>query len=438
MFNALEHALRYQRIHGTRQLWREVLARLRRKLASVPGAASATAAVVDNLLWVSAIELAKQQAQSCSPLRLFKVPAAQPARISLVTDSISRGSLYGGVGTALLLGALLAQAHKRRLRIITRTEPPNPSALGAMLSTYGITLDGEVEFAFAPFHSASYELDQFDDEWFITTSWWTTAAVLGSVRPQAIWYLLQEDERMFYPHGDEHLRCSGVLSNPDIRYIVNTRLLFDHLVANGLPHLAERGQWFEPAFPARVFYPALIQTQTKRKLVFYARPHNVRNLFYFGIELLEVALARGILDLDQWDIVLMGKDIPRLRFDQGRYSPVQMENLTWTEYAALARQTDLALCLMYTPHPSYPPFDMAASGAVVVTNRFGNKQDLSAYSANIICGDPDLEAMLRALAQGLQLAVDGPARAANFRQNRLGQDWAASFADVVQAFRARG
>ena len=187
-----------------------------------------------------------------------------------------------------------------------------------------------------------------------------------------------------------------------------------------------------------MFHPAPRQPQAKRKLVFYARPHNVRNLFYFGIELLEVALARGILDLDQWDIVLMGKDIPRLRFDQGRYSPVQMENLSWTEYAALARQTDLALCLMYTPHPSYPPFDMAASGAVVVTNRFGNKQDLSAYSANIICGDPELEAMLLALAQGLQLAVDEPARVANFRQNRLGQDWTASFADVVQNFGARG
>ena len=106
MLNALERALRYQRVHGTRQLLREVLARVRRKLAGVPGAANATAAVVDHLLWVNAIELAKQQAQSCSPLRLFKVPASQPARISLVTDSISRGSLNGGDGTALLLGAL--------------------------------------------------------------------------------------------------------------------------------------------------------------------------------------------------------------------------------------------------------------------------------------------------------------------------------------------
>ena len=434
MLTVLERALRYHRIHGIRQLFRLLLVSLREKFALIPGASVAASAALDNLTWVSAIELSRQQTQSCTPLRLYKVPFAQPKRISVVTDSISRGSLYGGVGTALLLGALVAQAHNRRLRIITRTEPGSASGLFAVLSTYGIALDHEVEFAFAPTQGKTYELDEFDDEWFITTSWWTTAATLGSVRPHAIWYLLQEDERMFYPHGDEHLRCANIMTETSLRYIVNTRQLFDHLVCSGLSHLTERGQWFEPSFPPRVFYPAASLVQGKRKLVFYARPQNLRNLFYFGIELLELALARGVLDLECWDIVLLGKDIPRLRFDQGRYSPVQIENLCWADYAALARQTDLALCLMYTPHPSYLPLDMVASGSVVVTNRYGSKQDLSHYSPNIITGEAEIESMLTALAAGLQLATDESARAANFQKNRLGQDWNTSFAEVLKSF----
>jgi hypothetical protein len=391
--------------------------------------------VADDRGWVNAGELARKQAQMCAPLRLFSVPPGDTARVSVVTDSINRGSLYGGVGTAIIMAALLAEASGARLRIVTRTEKAHPAGLETVLDTYGITLTRDVEFAYAPFYDANYEIDFFERELFITTSWWTTAATVASVRSEFIVYLLQEDERMFYAHGDEHLRCSRILANRDIRFVINTRLLFEHLVASGLPNIATRGIWFEPSFPHQVFHPRERAQGAKRILMFYARPNNVRNLFFFGIEIIEAAITRGIIDLEQWDLVLVGKDIPKLRFDDGRYSPNAQENLSWTEYAALAGQTDLALCLMYTPHPSYPPFDLAASGAVVVTNRFGNKQDLSGYSGNIICGDPELEAMLRAMAEGVRLATDATRRSENYRANRLGADWKESFAGVLEHVR---
>jgi hypothetical protein len=90
---------------------------------------------------------------------------------------------------------------------------------------------------------------------------------------------------------------------------------------------------------------------------------------------------------------------------------------------------------MYTPHPSYPPLDLAASGAVVVTNRFGVKQDLGAYSRNILCAEPEREAMLAALAAGLRLAEDGPERQRRFAEQRLAGDWASTLAPLVQRFR---
>lgn len=434
---AIRRARRYQRMHGTRQLLRESVARAVRRFLGPGYTVAGGLAVPDEHGWVSVGDLVRKQAQQCVPLRLFTVPNGNTPRVSIVTDSINRGHLYGGVGTAIIMAALLAQASGGRLRVVTRNEPAQPAGFETVLETYGIELSQEVEFAYAPFFDTRYEIDAFEEELFITTSWWTTASTIASVRSDCVIYLLQEDERMFYPYGDEHLRCSRILSNPDIRFVVNTQLLFDHLVASGLPNVAARGTWFEPSFPHSVFYPRERADGAKRTLMFYARPNNLRNLFYFGIEVIEAAVTRGIIDLQEWDVVLVGKDIPKLRFDEGRYTPLVRENLSWTEYAALAGQTDLALCLMYTPHPSYPPFDLAASGAVVVTNRFGNKQDLGGYSRNIICGDADLESMLAAVADGVRLASDTRQRGENHRANMLGADWTQSLDGVVRILTGR-
>ncbi len=70
MLTVLERALRYHRIHGIRQLFRLLLVSLRQKFALIPGASVAASVALDNLTWVSAIELARQQTQSCTPLRL--------------------------------------------------------------------------------------------------------------------------------------------------------------------------------------------------------------------------------------------------------------------------------------------------------------------------------------------------------------------------------
>ena len=429
----LERALRYQRIHGTRKLISDGWARLRKRLRPTLAALPASVGGSDEHHgWVSARELVAKHQQACSGLRLFRIPAATPPRISLVTDSISKGSLYGGVGTSIIMAALLAESRGARLRIVTRTERAQPSAVAGVLGLYGIELTREVEFAFAPFYDSGYEIDSFPDELYITTSWWTTAATMASVPSKDIVYLLQEDERMFYPYGDEHLRCSQVLANADIRCIINTHLLYDHLVGSGLANLAGRAIAFEPSFPPSVYSPAASRAEGRRTLTFYARPNNVRNLYHFGLAVLETAISRGVIDLAEWDIVFMGKDIPKLRLDDGRYTPRRLENMSWNEYAELCGRTDLALCLMYTPHPSYPPFDMAASGAVVVTNRFGNKQDLGGYSANILCAEPELEAMVAEIGRGVALARDTARRQANHQANRLGRDWKQSFAEVLQ------
>ena len=265
---------------------------------------------------------------------------------------------------------------------------------------------------------------------FLTTSWWTTRSVLDSVGAHRVIYLLQEDERMFYPLGDEHLRASELLDHPNLQIVVNSKILFDHLVADGHPHIGSSGLWFEPSFPAKAFYPQWDAKRVKRNFLFYARPHNQRNLFYRGIEAIDAAVARGVLDLDHWELFFVGKDLPDLRVN-GTYKPRSIQTLPWGEYAALVRSMDLGLCLMYTPHPSYPPLDLAASGAVAVTNRFGPKRELDRYSSNILCHDLNLESLVQGIGAGVRLANDTITRRQNYERNGLLRDWRVSFAEVL-------
>ncbi|MEP6878275.1 MAG: hypothetical protein ABI865_05455 [Nitrosospira sp.] len=197
----------YWRVYGTKALLHLVLRKLKTKWNSVGSWFSVSEKRSNLSSEGSATKLAGYRFETCTPLRVYSLPLDTPSRLSIVTDSINNGSLYGGVGTAIIMGALLAEARQSRLRIITRMERVQPKNLEHILTIYGINLSHEVEFVFAPFYNLKYEVDVFDDELFITTSWWTTIATMASVRHDAIIYLIQEDERMFYSYGDDHLRC---------------------------------------------------------------------------------------------------------------------------------------------------------------------------------------------------------------------------------------
>lgn len=427
MWKLLKRAFAYQRTFGTRALIRRVRFGVSQQLQeNVPQVAAIVAQSM------SAQGLLNQRFSALTPLASYRLPADQGTRVNVVTDSINTGSLFGGVGTALILATLLANRLGCNLRLITRTEPARESALDELLGIYGMQLQAESEFVFSPCHETRRLVDYAEGDLFITTSWWTTAATLGSIPTKSVWYLLQEDERMFYPFGDDRRRCEEVLQRTDIKTIVNTQLLFEHLRLHGLPHLEQSGVWFEPAFPASVYSPRGKETSAKRTLVFYARPNNLRNLFYLGLEVLDTALTTGVIDPKLWDVVLMGKDIPDFVFSEGTV-PQRRQNMAWAEYAALASTVDLGLCLMDTPHPSYPPLDLAASGAVVVTNEHGNKQDLQRYSANVLCVPATCADLVAALGDGVRLALDAEKRDSNFRGNGLGRDWQHNLAPVIEA-----
>jgi hypothetical protein len=354
--------------------------------------------------------------------------ASAPRRISMVTDSINSGSLYGGVGTSLIFATLLARRMERPLRIITRWEPPTPANCRTVLEANGIPWQGDVDFVFSSRETSNGRLvDVAAGDLFVTTSWWTTWATRASVDPTNIIYLVQEDERRFYPEGDESIRCAEILDDPRITCVVNSKPLFDFLFGGPDTH-ARQPSWFEPAFPA-FLTPREETASDKRNFIFYARPKNVRNLYYRGLEAISGAIESGHLDPAAWDFIFIGRDLDPVVLPGG-VRPTLIENLGWHDYQQLLRRMDLGLSLMASPHSSYPPLDLAAAGAVVVTNTFGPKQSLDQYSANIICCDPSLPTLVAGIGRGVALAKDVERRAANHRHSRFLTDWSAVFAPI--------
>ena len=423
MQSSIKNIPAYYREHGLRAL-------IRHAFRVVSGAAQHKAetlvrAVADARAMPTVGSLLEARFDQLRALQVVRVPD-DARRVNIVTDSVNVGSLFGGVATALILAALRANAIGAKLRIVTRTESPDPNGVHRVLSTNGIALRVSPDLTFVPVSGSDIFLDVHNLDEFITTSWWVTYSTLRSIEPERVTYLLQEDERMFYPHGDDRLRCQETISRADIRFLINTRLLHDFLVADGLKNIAQCATWFEPAFPDAVFHSNTRETGAKRKLCFYARPNNLRNLFYRGIELLNDALLRGFLDPDKWDIVFVGKDIPRLTLACG-CEPILLGTMAWDEYATFLQTVDLGVYLMATPHPSYPPLDLAASGGVVLTNRFGSKTDLSDYSENIIVADLDVESLLEGLRQALALTLDAERRERNYAASGLGRSWSEAF-----------
>lgn len=380
------------------------------------------------------VEIIKEYNGNCRKLKFLEVDTEDKIRFNVVTDSIASHSLLGGVATALILATLLCEKNDWKLRIITRTTECNPVNYTNFLRFYGLNVPQQgVEYVsdVNVINREASRIEMMENDIFMATSWWSAKALLESLDKKKIFYIIQEEETFFYPYGDLHLWCKDIMQDNRIDYIVNSKLLYDFLCKAGYSTLVQNGAWFEPAFSKDVYYAneKSFEKKEKYKLFFYGRPNNPRNLFYHGLEILDKAIIEHVIDTDIWDIYMAGGACQEFQFSNG-YQPILMGQMSWEEYAEFARKVDVALCLMYTPHPSYPPFDMLSSGAVVLTNCFANKRDLS-YSDNLILKDLNLQEMVSGIDEAIKLAQNSEKRRLNYENNKICTDWAEAFEDIL-------
>jgi glycosyltransferase involved in cell wall biosynthesis len=383
-------------------------------------------------------------AAKIAPLQLSVLDDG-PRRINILIPTIDLDHFFGGYIGKLNLAARLADRGER-VRIVT-VDPvgPLPASWPRTVEAYsGLRgLFDRVEVVFGR-ESAGVEVSRSDR--FIASTWWTAHIAHDAVRHvggERFLYLIQEYEPFTFPMGTYAALASESYSFPHFA-LFSTQLLRDYFRRHGIG-VYQRGAApgdeasasFQNAITA-VDPPTateLARRQTRR-LLFYARPerHASRNMFELGMLALDRAAETGAFGQD-WQLHGIGTVNARHRMTLASGAVLELTpRHDQGAYAGLLRQHDVGLALMYTPHPSLVPIEMASAGMVTVTNSFENKtaEAMSAISSNLIAVEPSLEGLAAGLREAAQRVddFDGRVRGSNVSWSR---DWRRSFDDDVMS-----
>jgi len=137
-------------------------------------------------------------------------------------------------------------------------------------------------------------------------------------------------------------------------------------------------------------------------------------MFELGMLVLREAIRSGVFPED-WEFSGIGttsaaSEIPLAEGRVLRLLPRQRQE----RYRDVLLEHDVGLSLMYTPHPSLVPIEMASAGMVVVTNTFANKtaEAMRAISSNIVAVEPSVRELVEGLRSAVTRADDHAARLA--------------------------
>jgi len=355
--------------------------------------------------------------------------------LNLVISSLRRTQLFGGIATCTVIASILSKELGLPLRIITRDGGATLAQYREIMAVMGIEPCTEVTFYSDHLRD---EIGQgcgrvycSNSDIFLASSWWTATVLRQCIDKENVYHIIQEDELMFYMAGDDYLNCRSALNSADSKYIVNSSFLHSWF-KEAHPQIYRNSVVFEPVF--RRDMDRTFPVKRTFNLFFYARRSNPRNLFWFGMQIIDSCFMKGILDPMEWNIYLAGDDsIPPVKF-YGDKVTNNLGILGWEEYRTFLKDVDLGLCLIHTPHPGYPVYDVASCGGVAVTNTLYTKQAFPC-SENIIACDLTIDAFMDGMKKAATLAKDSDARRRNYIRQDLPYSWTESLADVVKFFK---
>lgn len=384
----------------------------------------------DGLLpWFNPLTLTVSDALSSSP------------RLNVLLPGLAMKHMSGGPNTAIALATALA-AHGVSIRFISTDAEIDDDRAPFWNHVKTLTrldrLPTNLELVDA--HDRSQTTAIGANDLFLATAWWTAQQAKYATRltnHQTFLYLIQDYEPLLHAASTQYALASETYALPHVP-IVNTSVLHGFLTAEKVGRFADdafaqAALVFEPALDRAVFHPPDTPSSgSQRRLLFYARPTNgLRNLFELGVAALQMAIANGVLDPASWDFVGMGEQFTPAPLGRG----AMLRPAPWVDlegYARQMRDSDVLLSLMLSPHPSYPPLEMAASGGISVTTTFATKtsERLAGFSPNIIGVEPTIESIASGLATAVTKLPDWTARVKHSRL-ALPQSWAESFAPIL-------
>ncbi len=362
-------------------------------------------------------------AAKTAPLR-WAVARDAPRRINLLIPTIDLQHLFGGYIAKFNLARRLAQ-RGARVRIVT-VDPvgPLPPDWRAVLEGYA-GLEGLLDHVEVTFGREAGELEVSPHDGFIATTWWTAhiaRAALDQLGGDRFLYLIQEYEPFTFPMGTYAALAEDSYRHPHVA-LFSSELLRGFfrdrsigVYAGGTAGGDVASTSFQNAItPVPRPTEDELAGRRSRRLLFYARPedHAARNMFELGVLALSEAVAAGTLA--GWELNGAGTVQRGMRGALWAGGAVleMVPRSDQRSYGELLRAHDVGLALMYTPHPSLVPIEMASAGMVVVTNTFANKtpEALTVISSNLLAVPPSPADVAAGLGAAVARAEDFAARA---------------------------
>jgi GT2 family glycosyltransferase len=365
------------------------------------------------------------------PIRVIHLPLLYPPpRLNVILPVLRERDLFGGLLTAALLAVKFKEQHPDvDLRFLLSDGPGDVATLRRALAPYVThAIDAEVvpvfdrEQQFAGVHRGDL---------FMATAWWTCYSA-RAVSPEPFVYLIQDFEPGFYAWGDTYaasLATYAMAFTP----IFNTSTLQDYFAEQRILSEATlaQGVSFQPALP-----PHAVEKKApkgKRTLFLYGRRSAARNAFNTAVLGLAKALALGTLQASEWQFVSAGEFHEPIRLSD-RAVLRSLGKMPAEAYREFIGQVDLAVSLMLSPHPSYPPLEVAAAGALCVTNTFANK-DPSRLHPNLVSCTPSIEGVADGIARALERLHDP--KPTNVSNGAFPDNWDEALAPAIARLASR-
>jgi len=377
-----------------------------------------------------------------APLKLA-IRADSPARLNIVVSTIDFKYLFGSYLTVLNLARCLAERGWRVRLVIVDPCDFRPNAWAASFSAYrGLeNLVEQVEFIYA--HNRDVVVPVNPNDVFMATSWWTAHVAHAATRVlghERFVYLIQEYEPGFYPLGPEAALAAASYKFPHYA-MFSTELLREYFREQRCGVFADVGGErdsisFENAITTvgKVRRSHLAGRQQKRVL-FYCRPeaHAARNLFEIGFLALRQAVRQGAYR--GWEIHGIGcvDEFGKLELTPGVHLEL-LPRMNQEQYRKILPNYDVGLSLMWTPHPSLVPLEMAAAGLCTVTSVYATKTSakLEAISRNLIPVEGTVPAVVEGLVLAERQAANCAARAKGAAV-RWASNWEEAFPETMLA-----
>jgi hypothetical protein len=345
-------------------------------------------------------------------------------RLSLVIPSVDPTMAFGGVLTGVDIFLAIGRSTGAELRVIFDDfgREQDSSIIRKRCDDFGICYT-DIEMVCRT--KQIPELQVRRNDVFISFNWWTTLNLQPVLRRQAEMfgrplmphvYILQEYEPFLYPFSSTHLMARQALGTVTPQWVViNSNELAEYVKLQ--EHHFNRSFIFEPTL-SDALRPYLLRPKLPKNktIIIYGRPSIPRNCY----DALIAGLKEWVLrypEFNDWDLLSVGMTHPPVKLTGGKVLR-SLGKLSLDNYAVLLMSAGVGVSLMSSPHPSYPPLEMAVFGLKTVTNSY-LKKDLSHVHENIRrIGDISCETIAQAVADACREVELDPMSGWNARCER--------------------